>query len=104
MKLKLMADYGCFPTWLYGPDGLHNISPETLDIPDNLILILDEWAEGYEETYDLDDPVNSSCNSDREQEKFVDDGKDLAILLKRYLGGRYSIEYFNDITRELEIL
>ena len=42
--LRLMADYECYPLWESQEEGMHNVDPFELAIPEQLAEALTEWA------------------------------------------------------------
>jgi isopentenyldiphosphate isomerase len=53
--LKLMADYHCFPLWEEGGD---NIDPATLGLPLALATRLEAWADAFDSTLNMNDPMS----------------------------------------------
>ncbi|MEH2291751.1 MAG: hypothetical protein V7K31_01120 [Nostoc sp.] len=44
-KIKLMADYGCYPLWWVSPEKVGNIDPETLPLIPETIKRLNKWKK-----------------------------------------------------------
>jgi len=44
MRIKVMADYGCWPRWHDGGGEVGNIDPNTLPLSDGLVSALNSWA------------------------------------------------------------
>lgn len=63
-KIRIMLDYKCYPVWLYDEDG---------DIIDTLL------PEELRDDADLDSKFDEL--QDRYDALFIDDGKDLSILV-----------------------
>jgi hypothetical protein len=97
--IKVMADYECWPLW----DG-ENLDQDSLPLSMYLREQLAAWAERYDETLLDEYPPESGFSSDSTAEKFVDDGRELANLLARELGNEFAVTYFNELSRELEIM
>lgn len=91
--LKLMPDYQCSPLWESSSDLLGNVDPASLPISENLTSKLNEWAEIFDATLNLDDPVQSGFSSEKLKDEFHDKGRDLCLLLQSELGSDYSINY-----------
>ena len=91
--LKLMADYQCFPLWENSSDLVGNVDPISLPISENLISRLNEWAEVFDATLNLNDPVRSGFSSEKLKVEFHEKGHDLCLLLQSELGGNYSVIY-----------
>ena len=58
-KIKLMPDYGCFPIWGMDDDNFGNIDPYSLPISKSLAEELLGWANKYDKTLNIDEPINS---------------------------------------------
>lgn len=100
MKLKVMADYHCYPLWLVDQNGPKNISPESLLLDTKIIQQLYEWADKYDSTLNLDDPRNSGFPSPQAHRAFVDSGLQIAKELAKYTNATWAITYFDDISRQ----
>ncbi len=94
MKLRLMADYECYPTWALQPlaPGL-NIAPAQLPISESLQRELNAWAALYDETLDRDDPVSSGFASSEQEDAFEQTGLRLADALRSELGPASEVTY-----------
>jgi hypothetical protein len=89
--IKLMADYQCFPLWEASPGIVGNIDPKDLPISLPLQKRLMAWAEKFDATLNIDDPVNSGFRSEREGVEFRSEGITLAQQLQEELGMRYVV-------------
>jgi hypothetical protein len=54
-KIKLMADYGCYPLWWVSGDLVGNIDPAKLPLSHETINRLYKWAAVYNTTLNWDD-------------------------------------------------
>jgi hypothetical protein len=90
-KIKVMADYQCFPLWEASAGVAGNIDPDSLPISDLLKHDLLEWADRFDATLDLDDPVNSRFKNEAEERDFRDEGEHLAKRLQDELGDEYEV-------------
>ncbi|WP_370463638.1 hypothetical protein [Pantoea sp. B9002] len=95
-KIKLMADYGCYPLWGTTPDDFGDISPEDLSISSNLKDSLYSWAKRYDAILNMDDPASSGFKDKEEEEKFIKDGYELARNLQDELGNQYEVIYHSE--------
>jgi hypothetical protein len=93
-RLKLMADYQCFPLWL--EDDLVNINPYDLPLSANLTIELKAWAEWYDSTLNFANPVESGFTTASDHTNFVIQGKHLAQALVLEIGDKYTVVYFED--------
>lgn len=84
--IKLMADYGCFPLWNVSPGEVGNIDPGYLPLSGALRTDLIEWAKLYDQTLNLNDPLNSGFKSAQEEERFRQRGYKLGERLQAELG------------------
>jgi len=92
--LKLMADYHCYPLWDYDSQGyVMNIDPENLPISMDLKKKLNFWADTYDNTLCIDDPIKSGFQSNYEEKKFREIGIVLAQKLSEELGVEYEVIY-----------
>lgn len=64
-KMKLMADYQCFPLWRVneGDFSDYNIDPDGLPISPGLKSSLLAWAEQFDAILNWDDPASSTFPS-----------------------------------------
>lgn len=92
-RIKLMADYGCYPLWGTSPDEFGDISPDELPLSAELKKHLFEWAARYDAILDPEDPISSGFKNMKEEEKFITDGYILAQKLRNELGSEYEIVY-----------
>ncbi len=95
MKLRLQADYECFPSWALEEDGLRNFDPAELPIPAALAEDIRAWARRYEATYDRADPASSGFPSCQDEEGFDREGRRLRAALKEALGTDHQVAYFS---------
>lgn len=89
--LKLMADYNCFPLWEASLGAIGNINPKDLPISKLLQNKLISWAAEFDDTLDIDNPIQSGFKDDLTLEKFNKIGAELVLQLRRELGVEYSI-------------
>jgi hypothetical protein len=93
MKIKLMADYGCFPLWYNESDKCGDINPESLPLTQSTINRLHKWSDLYNTFLDWSDPGNSPEVPDDVWEAFKQEGKELWKLLQLELGLDYKVSY-----------
>jgi hypothetical protein len=91
-KVKLMADYNCFPLWEASAGVVGNIDPSSLPISQELINKLTFWAELYDATLNLNDPLKSGFDNAHEEYAFIQLGRKLREQLKIELGLNFSVE------------
>lgn len=90
-KIKLMPDYHCFPLWRIDDDICCNIDPYSLPISNILAEELIKWANEYDETLNMNDPVNSGFENTEKEQAFIDKGNNLFKRLKHELRGQYTV-------------
>jgi hypothetical protein len=90
-KLKLMADYGCFPLWEASAHLVGNVDPESLPISGELKQELGDWAAVYDSTLKQTDPANSGFETLAEDDAFDERGANLAKRLQVELGYEFGI-------------
>jgi hypothetical protein len=93
-RIKLMADYHCFPLWEAGEGCFGNIDPNDLPISTALIEDLSLWARKYDDTLNEDAPNKSGFENSDLESMFFDMGRDLLDRLRFELDGKYEVEYF----------
>lgn len=94
IKLRLMADYECYPLWVSEPGKVLNVNPEKVPISVGLVCDLREWSSLYDATLNREDPARSGFDSAEEEREFKRSGEILARRLQDELGMSYEIEYF----------
>jgi hypothetical protein len=90
--IKLMPDYQCCPLWDMTPGEYGDIDPMTLPIPELLQSQLMDWARVYDETLDMEDPVNSGFVTADAKDAFEAEGMRLADRLREELGPEFIVE------------
>jgi hypothetical protein len=93
--IKIMPDYGCYPLWWEEPNQVGNIDPEILPLSQETINRLNNWADIYDATLDMNDPSNSGFISKEAEEKFAQEGINLWVQLQSELKPNYRVFYFS---------
>ena len=95
MKLKLMAEYECWPLWLSSgaADQRGNIDPVGLPLQPSTRHRLEQWARWFETTYNPDDPAASGFADQTARQAFNEEGQTLARLLQSELAGLYEVAF-----------
>ena len=99
-KIKLMADYGCYPLWWISSEKMGDIDPETLPLSQQTINRLEKWAEMYDAKLDEGEPALSRFSSNNE-ESFEEEGINLWKQLKQELASNYEVVYFSEKLRKV---
>lgn len=94
-KIKLMADYDCFPLWEASKDKLENIDPNSLKISGDLKESLYRWGKAYDTTLNQDYPPDSGFTTEREAEKFEQEGRRIFNELKRQFMDGFEFSYYS---------
>lgn len=93
-RLKLQPEIQCYPTWVYRDGGYENISPESLNVSDDLVAALHEWADRWDATYDLaNDPANPHFSSPDIERQFWEDGHHLVTRLTEELYREWNVHF-----------
>ncbi|QNP66531.1 hypothetical protein [Streptomyces genisteinicus] len=94
-RLKVMADYGCFPLWL--PDEIDNIAPEDtrLGLTTDLVKRLTAWAAEFDAILQWDDPASSDFPSPQAEDEFAETGADISRAVAKELGQDWAVTYFD---------
>lgn len=95
-KIKLMADYGCYPLWWVSPEKVGNIHPETLPLIPETIKRLNKWEEIYNAKLNWEDPANSLDLSEESEAAFEEEGISLWKQLQTELAPNYQVVYFSE--------
>ena len=86
-RIKVMADYGCYPLWAMDDGLIGDFSPQDLGSSEALTADLWAWANEFELSLNPDDPANSRWSGDRFKQH-VAEGMALAHRIKRELPKR----------------
>lgn len=89
-KIKLMADYGCFPLWDVS-DGVGNINPNDLPLSPELKDLLMDWAKVFDQTLNEDYPPDSGFESQADELEFKQRAAQLAWKLREELGPEFEV-------------
>lgn len=92
-KIKVMADYDCFPIWWDQADKIGNIDPKNLPITSTLAADLERWADIFTATLNHANPRNSGFKTEQEYRDFNERGTRLTQWLAEELRGKYEVRY-----------
>ncbi|MEU4419693.1 hypothetical protein AB0F81_03645 [Actinoplanes sp. NPDC024001] len=86
MRIKVMADYGCWPLWVWDPDEriFDTREPAELGLSASLVGRLEAWQQWHESMINIADPYDSRVVTEAEEKAFAEEG--------RLLAGRVSAE------------
>lgn len=94
-----MADYGCWPLW--DVDNPNDLPLDGFNLPDNLRTRLEKWTIEFEQSFDWDNPGDSTPTPSgvAEVEKawakaFRKEGAFVWLELRKELAEEYEISYF----------
>lgn len=93
MKIKVMADYECWPLWWDEAGRVGNVSPSDLGLSARLSGELIAWASAYDATLNRDDPLSSGFASSDNQLEFHAHGRRLAADVADELGSDTAVRY-----------
>lgn len=91
MKIKLMPEYECYPTWVENDGMFDNIDPKELPISLDLANRITKWSDDYEKTYDKEDPRESRFLSNLDKNSFIEEGERLREELITELKQNYEV-------------
>lgn len=95
LRIKLMADYGCWPLWWMGDDGrVGNIDPTTLGLSPNMLERLEQWAEAF-------DQRSESEALPAAREASIGLSRTLWLDLASALAPVYEVFFYDETTRTL---
>jgi hypothetical protein len=97
-RIRLMADYICYPLWEMDPSDSYEIDPRSLPLRQETILRLDHWADIYDGILNMDDPASSGFKTEKDEEDWIQEGVLLWKLLQQELGTDYQVYYYLERT------
>ncbi len=100
-KIKLMADYECYPIWWVSSNKAGDINPETLPLSEKTISRLQKWTEVYDEKMNWEDPSASDFPSVEAKAAFEAEGISLWKQLQKELVPNYEVLYFSETLRKI---
>ena len=100
-KIKLMADYGCYPLWWASSDKAGDIDPEILPLSRESISRLEKWADIYDAKLNWEDPNSSGFPSLKAKDAFEKEGISLWKQLQKELPPDYKVVYFSETLRKV---
>lgn len=94
--IKIMLEYGCYPVWVYGPDGLVEDNALPKEFADDVGLDgkFQELQDQFDATFinAADAFEHKGFSSQNEEEVFYRDLQNAVEDLKRKCLGRYCVE------------
>ncbi|MEG4958853.1 MULTISPECIES: hypothetical protein [unclassified Microcoleus] len=90
-RIKLMADFDCYPLWDMDDGG--DIAPTELPLSEATIERLLNWQKIYDGIIDWNDPASAGFATIKEERAFERKGISLWCQLKRELGDDYQVFY-----------
>ena len=93
MRVKVTADFECWPLWWDEAERVGNVSPTELGLSDHLSSDLLARASAYDATLNRDDPSLSGFASADEERLFHEQGRRLASRVADELGSGATIRY-----------
>lgn len=91
-RLRLSAEYFCFPVWEVYDGGVQDIDPQTLPVSDQLKCDLVEWQKLHQSSYNDEYPPDSQFLTKDDELKFRQQRLVLCKRLKHELGEQFDIE------------
>jgi len=98
-RIKLMADFDCYPLWDMDDGG--DIDPTDLPLSEGTIERLLNWQNIYDGIIDWDDPASAGFASEKEKMVFEREGISLWKKLQKELGDEYEIVYFSQLLQRV---
>lgn len=95
IRLRVLAEYECWPLWQEVRNGVRNLAPEDLGLPESLASGFHAWARKYEETFDPTYPMNSGFADVASENEFYAQGLELAREMAAMIGDDAEV-YFLD--------
>jgi len=98
-RIKLMADFDCYPLWDMDDGG--DIDPTDLPLSEGTIELLLNWQNIYDGIIDWDDPASAGFASEKEKMVFEREGISLWKKIQKELGDEYEIVYFSQLLQRV---
>lgn len=102
-KIKLMADYQCWPLWYKeGFDGkVGVIDPDELSLSSETSERLIRWGKRFDATLNWDNPLDESYRfSEHDLKDFEQEGISLWKKIQEELGSDYEVSYYSQKLRK----
>lgn len=93
MRLKVLADYDCWPIWHDGGEKVGPIDPASLAISGELVDAFNRWQAEFDASLNHADPAASSL---ADPVRFEHEGRRLARALQQELGPGSRVRYWKD--------
>jgi hypothetical protein len=100
-KIKLMADYGCYPLWWASSGKAGDIDPETMPLSEETVSRLEKWADIYDAKLNWEDPNSSGFPTLEAKAAFEQEGISLWKQLQKELAPNYEVIYFSEQLRKI---
>ena len=100
-KIKLMADYGCYPLWWASSGKAGDIDPETMPLSEKTVSRLEKWADIYDAKLNWEDPNSSDFPILEAKAAFEQEGISLWKQLQKELAPNYEVIYFSEQLRKI---
>jgi hypothetical protein len=96
MRIKVMADFECWPLWWHPDYDIGNVDPETLGLSPALCNDLTQWAAKFDAIVDRDDPTSPAFATVADEEEFHQQGRVLTARLQGELAKVAIVRYRNE--------
>jgi len=100
-KIKLMADYECYPLWWASSGKAGDIDPETMPLSEETVSRLEKWADIYDAKLNWEDPNSSGFPTLEAKAAFEQEGISLWKQLQKELAPNYEVIYFSEQLRQV---
>jgi hypothetical protein len=101
-QIKLMADYDCYPLWVYEDmDLMDNPHPSELPLDASTVERLLQWQDTYDGILNREDPASSDFASVEDRVAFEQEGISLWQQLQKELGDEYDVFYMSELQHRL---
>jgi hypothetical protein len=94
-RIRVLADYDCWPTWVDTGDFFDDVDPKTLPVSVELADALLEWADEYDTILVRDNPGESAFRTPEHKARWVKQGRVLAGQVAKELGDSTQVIYFD---------
>ena len=100
-KIKLMADYFCYPLWWVESGKYGDINPDDLPLSPDTIKSLIKWSDIYNATFNDNYPPDSRFPSLADELAFESEGIRLWLKVQQELKNQYEIIYYSYLERKV---
>lgn len=92
-RIRLSADYQCWPLWWDGQEEAGEISPDQLLLNPETVNRIEKWADWFDSWMDFENAPDGKDPDDEEFESFEWEGIEIWKSLRKELAPDYEVAY-----------